>query len=439
MIIDDITDLIGNTPLLRIAPEVTGLKQIDLYAKLEFVNPFGSVKDRIAWAMVKDILSPMKKNGARLIENSSGNTAKAIAVLAKRAGVPFRLVSAMVKVRETKDILKLLGVDLEEVSGSLNCYDPSDPNDPQYLIEREVARSDGKLIFTSQFTNPANPKVHYETTAEEILQDLGSVDYFCSGLGTAGSTLGAAARLKEANPNLKLVGIVAGKNDYIPGIRTIDQLLEAGIFEAKKYDELVPVESSAAIEGVMTLIRSCGVLAGPSSGAHLEGTLSYLRKIDGTLAHRATAVTIVCDRVEWYISYIKERRPDLFAEKRKAYSIFSLNPALVANAPQVPFIEATKWVEKNQALIIDIRAAMAFEYGSFPGAINIPADILEKLLDSKVPFVDDARSVLFICPIGDQSRKFAAQLTRLGGRGFSLEGGLMAWRSSQKADFLAAV
>jgi cysteine synthase B len=429
MILEDITEAIGNTPLLRIPKSVTELENIDLFAKLEFFNPFGSLKDRVAWGMVRDVLPGMKARGQGIIENSSGNTAKALAVLAGRAGVPFRLVSALVKVKETKDILKLLGADLEEVSGSLNCYDPSDPNDPQYLIEREVARSDGKLFFTSQFTNELNPRTHRDTTAEELIKELGSVDFFCSGLGTAGSTLGIAERLRQVNPALKLVGITAGKGDFIPGIRTVDQLLEAGIFSPEKYDEIVTVESSAAIEGLLTLVRRCGVLGGPSSGAHLEGTLAFLRKVDRSIGRRATAVTIVCDRVEWYLSYIRERRPELFGEKRKPLSIFSIPPNEVRSAPSVSFRNAEDWVAENQALIIDVRAAVAFEHGSFPNAVNVPSELMEKLLDSRTPFVGGERRVLFVCPVGDQSRRYAAQLTRLGGRGYSLEGGLVAWRS----------
>ena len=234
--------------------------------------------------------------------------------------------------------------------------------------------------------------------------------------------------MREANRAVRLVGITAGKNDFIPGIRTEDQLLGAGIFDPKLYDELIPVESSSAIDGMLLLIRRCGVLGGPSSGAHMAGSLAYLRKVDGTLTSRATAVTIICDRVEWYLSYLRERRPELFKEKPKASSIFVLSSAEVANAPQVPFREAERWVSDTGALVIDSRAPAAFAIGSFPGAVNIPGATLERLLDQRQSFVGQGRAVLFVCPVGDQSRRFAAQLVRLGGRGFSLTGGLMAWR-----------
>ncbi|MFM1847672.1 MAG: hypothetical protein RL417_1146 [Pseudomonadota bacterium] len=437
MIVDDITETIGDTPLLRIAPEVTGLRNIDLFAKLEFLNPFGSVKDRIAWAMVRDSLAAIKARGGKIIENSSGNTAKALAVLARRAGVPFKLVSAMVKVRETKDILKLLGVELEEVAGSLSCYDPSDPNDPQYLIEREVARSDGRLVFTSQFTNEVNPRTHRETTAEEIVRDLGRVDFFCSGLGTAGSTLGVAERLRETNPQMKLVGITAGKTDYIPGIRTVDQLLGAGIFDPAKYDEIIAVESGQAIDGMLKLLRECGVMGGPSSGAHISGALRYLQSVDQRIDRRMTAVTIVCDRIEWYLSYIRERRPELFGERPRPLSIFGLTEGYLRSAPTVSFLEAEGWAREHGALVIDIRTPIAFEGGSFVGAVNIPSETLERLLDTRIPFTGPEKAVLFVCSVGEQSRRFAAQLTRLGGRGYSLEGGLAAWRSGRECGVAA--
>jgi len=114
-IVNCITELIGNTPLLKIPDKVHGLKKIDLYAKLEYFNPFGSVKDRIAWQILKSELPTLSEGKKTLIENSSGNTAKAVAALAGMWGVPFRLVSAMAKVEETKDMLRLMGVQIQEV------------------------------------------------------------------------------------------------------------------------------------------------------------------------------------------------------------------------------------------------------------------------------------------------------------------------------------
>lgn len=427
---ESITDLIGNTPLLRIPAHVHGLTNISLYAKLEYLNPFGSVKDRIAWQILKDELPSLSRNRRTLIENSSGNTAKAIAALAGMWGVPFRLVSAMAKVEETKDVLRLMGVQIQEVPSAVECFDPNDPNDPNFIIEREVAESRGALFFTGQFFNPKNPDAHYETTGRELLEALPRIDFLCAGLGTSGSTLGIARRVRERDVELVSVGITSGSNDFIPGIRTIGQMKDYGFFEPSSYNALITVESSQALDGMLTLIRSCGMLCGPSAGANYIGALSYLREVDAKLTEPANAVFIACDRVEWYISYIRQRRPELFGGKERRDLITSLSDVAVAQAPILPIAEADEWVVSSNALIVDIRSPVAFEMGSIPGAINIPSEVLEKLVQSRVPFCGWERPVLFVCPIGEQSRRFAAQMGRIGAAAYSLEGGLQAWRSS---------
>ena len=173
MIVEHITDLIGNTPLLRIPEAIHGIPNLTVYAKLEMMNPMGSVKDRIAWNMIKDDIAAIKADGKMIVENSSGNTAKALQAIASSYGVPFRLISAIAKVQEGKDILRLIGAEIEELAGSASdCFDPNDPNDPQYYIERAAKDSNGKIYFTSQFTNQRNVDAHYNGTAVEILADL---------------------------------------------------------------------------------------------------------------------------------------------------------------------------------------------------------------------------------------------------------------------------
>jgi cysteine synthase B len=433
MIVSSITELIGNTPLLRIAPEVHGLPKVDLYAKLELCNPFGSVKDRIAWEFLRAELPRLREQKIGLIENSSGNTAKAIAVIAGMHNVPFRLVSSMVRVQETKDILTLLGVEVEEVPGALNCFDPNDPNDPQYLIQKQVAAAGGGLFFTSQFTNETNPKTHYSSTGRELERDLTRVDFLCSGLGTSGSTLGIVQRLRESNPSLVSVGITAGRSDFIPGLRTMEQLWETGFFRRDAYDEFSVVESREAIDGMLTLIRKCGLLCGPSAGANYCGAVRYLSTIAESFKDQKTAVFIACDRAEWYLSYIKERRPELFGKRADPRSIFSLSQPQIALASEIAPDAVDGWTAENNPLIVDVRNSIAFELGSIDDAINVPLEHLEKLLDLRAPFSGYERKVLFVCPVGEQSRRCAAQLTRRGGQGFSLAGGLQMWRAQGRS------
>jgi cysteine synthase B len=427
---ESITELIGNTPLLKIPAHVHGLTHISLYAKLEYFNPFGSVKDRIAWQILKDELPSLSEKKRTVIENSSGNTAKAVAALAGMWGVPFRLVSAMAQVEETKDVLRLMGVQIQEVPSAVECFDPNDPNDPNFIIEREVAESRGALFFTGQFFNSKNPDAHYETTGRELLEALPRIDFLCAGLGTSGSTLGIARRVRERDADLVSVGITSCSNDFIPGIRTISQMKDYGFFDPAAYAAMVTVDSSQALDGMLTLIRSCGMMCGPSAGANYIGALSYLREVDAKLTKPANAVFIACDRVEWYLSYIRQRRPELFGGRERRDLITSLSDEAISQAPILAIFGAEAWVASHSPLIVDIRNPVAFEMGSIPGAINIPSEVLERLVQSRVPFSGSERPVVFVCPIGEQSRRFAAQMRRTGAEAYSLEGGLQAWRSS---------
>ncbi|MBK9140986.1 MAG: pyridoxal-phosphate dependent enzyme [Candidatus Melainabacteria bacterium] len=427
-----ITDMIGNTPVLEIPSSVHGLENIDLYAKLEMMNPFGSVKDRIAWGLVKDDIEGIQEKGQTIYENSSGNTAKALQVIASMYGVKTKLITYLAKVDGVKDIVRMLGAEIEEVLGGSECFDPNDPNDPQYLIAKMVKEDPDKAYFPSQFTNPKNPDVHYESTGKEIADDLGRVDYFFGGLGTSGSTLGAARRLKvEGSPDLVTVGICASKNDFIPGIRSLDQMWESGLFEKENYADFVYVDSGEAVDAMMELVRKVGILCGPTSGASYLGSLRYLKQIDAGLTERKTAVFIVCDRVEWYVDYIRQRRPELFGQTRKPGSLrsFALEPEGVNAVVKVENVE--DFIAEHDPLIIDVRGNLAYKMTTMPGAINIPWELFETMIDAADPFPKD-RAILLVCPVGEKTTRYAAYLQTRNYRAYSLEGGILEWRNSGK-------
>lgn len=429
MIYERITDMIGNTPLLKVAPEIHGLPNIDLYAKLEMMNPFGSVKDRIAWGMVKDDLAEIRAQGKTIYENSSGNTAKALQVIASMNGVKTKLITYLAKVDGVKDIVRLLGAEIEEVLGGSECFDPNDPNDPQFLIEKAVKNEPGKAYFPSQFTNPKNPDVHYATTGKEIADDLKRVDFFFGGLGTSGSTLGAARRIRdEGSPNLATIGICAGKNDFIPGIRSLDQMWESGLFTKDNYADFVYVDSGESVDAMMDLVRKAGILCGPTSGASYLGALRYLQKIAPALTGRKTAVFIVCDRLEWYMDYIRARRPGLFGQEAKPGSLRAFRGA-ANDSCAVAAENAQGWIEENDPLIIDVRGNLAFRMAALPGAVNIPWELFETMIDAADPFPKD-RAVLLVCPTGEKTARYAAYLQSRGCRAFSLGGGILAWRDA---------
>lgn len=423
MIVENMADLIGNTPMLKIPASVHGLKNIDLYAKLEMMNPYGSVKDRTALGMIQDELPQIAAQGKVIFENSSGNTAKALQAIAAPYGVKVRLVTGLARVKEQKDIIIMMGSEVEEFASANDCFDPSDPNDPQFLIQKAVQEQPNKIHFPSQFTNPKNPDIHYHTTANEILQDLGRVDYFYGGLGTTGSSLGIVQRLREENPNLISVGLTAEKNHFIPGIRSLEQMWESGLFEKKNYDEIINVKEKESIEAMLELNRKLGLLCGPSSAANYLGALKHLQEIDAGLTERKTAVFIVCDRMEWYVSYVRERMPEVFNEKPKPHSFMAFDFEDAAVAPEITADSVGHWISKNNPLIIDIRSHVAFKLNKLKGAINMPQALFEQMINDTDPFPKD-QPLLLVCAVGEKTRKHAAYLQKRGYTVFSVQDGM---------------
>lgn len=429
MLYKSVTELIGNTPLIEISKEITKLKNINVYAKCELYNPFGSLKDRAGYAMLKDEIQKLKENNMTVIESSSGNTAKAIQIICSMNGIPFKTVTNRIKIPETKEVLKVAGAEIEELPGLSECPDPTDPNDPVAYIERIVSENPNKYYHTNQYTNLKNPKVHYEHTGKEIYEDLGKVDYFFGTLGTTGSSRGTIEYLLEKNKNLKKIGIIAEKGDTIPGIRNKDEMYEVGIFNKSLYDEIVLVNSDEAIEEMLVLNRKCGILGGPTSGAAFKGTLKYLREIDDKLKEPANAVFIACDRMEWYMSYIKKRRPEIFDSEIKRETIRTLTEEDMKYAKTIDVNNAEEWIEKNNPIIIDLRGNLAYKNGHIANAINITDIFFEDLVDNGTPFSKE-NTILLVCSIGDKSKKFSSLLNKKGMNVYSLENGMTAWREN---------
>ena len=429
MLYKSVTELIGNTPLIEISKEITKLKNINVYAKCELYNPFGSLKDRAGYAMLKDEIQKLKENNMTVIESSSGNTAKALQIICSMNGIPFKTVTNRIKIPETKEILKVAGAEIEELPGLSECPDPTDPNDPVAYIERIVSENHNKYYHTNQYTNLKNPKVHYEHTGKEIYEDLGKVDYFFGTLGTTGSSRGTIEYLLEKNKNLKKIGIIAEKGDTIPGIRNKDEMYEVGIFNKSLYDEIVLVNSDEAIEEMLVLNRKCGILGGPTSGAAFKGTLKYLREIDDKLKEPANAVFIACDRMEWYMTYIKKRRPEIFDSEIKRETIRTLTEEDMKYAKTIDVNNVEEWIEKNNPIIIDLRGNLAYKNGHIANAINITDIFFEDLVDNGTPFSKE-NSVLLVCSIGDKSKKFSSLLNKKGMNVYSLENGMTAWREN---------
>lgn len=429
---DSITEAIGNTPLVRIDPVVHGLRNIDLYAKLELLNPFGSVKDRAAWNMARPRLGEAVEHGSQIVELSSGNTAKALAVIAGMHGLGFKSVTNRMRVPEIKDLLLLLGAEIEELPGQSECLDPAATDDPLTLFHRTLSTSGSAYLHTDQYFNPRNTEAHLTGTGPEIVKDLDgrAPDWFVACVGTAGSSTGVARVLRETDPAVRVLGLVAAKSDFIPGIRTIDEVQEVGLFDPDTYDTMESVSSDDAIEGMLTLNRRCGILAGPTGGAAYFGAVRHLRELDAELTERQVAVFIVCDRVESYLSYVRQRRPDLLGRPRRKNSPADLSDAEIRTAPAIGVTDAQAWIATDRPLVVDLRSPYAYAALHIDGSVNIVDELFVELVQGGLPF-SKRQPVLLACPVGEQSARYGALLTRMGHPDIrSLAGGVIAWRDA---------
>ncbi|WP_129843534.1 pyridoxal-phosphate dependent enzyme [Streptomyces sp. RFCAC02] len=432
---DDITEAIGNTPLVRIDPAVHGLRGIDLYAKLEMLNPFGSVKDRAAWGMLRPRLDAATAAGEQVVELSSGNTAKALAVLAGMHGLTFKSVTNRMRVPEIRELLVLLGAEIEELPGRSECLDPTDTDDPLTQFHRSLSEDGTSYLHTDQYYNPRNIEAHATGTGPEIVKDLGgrSPDWFIACVGTAGSSTGVARVLREHDPGVGVVGLVAGKSDFIPGIRTIDEVNEVGLFDPDTYDTIEAVSADEAIDGMVVLNRRCGLLAGPTSGAAYHGAVRHLREHDaepGEHGEHRTAVFIACDRVESYLGYVRQRRPELLGRAPHRNALSSVTEAELAAVRSVDVAGAREWIARERPLVIDLRGPHAFAALHIEGSLNIVDELFEQQVHGGLPF-GRGQSVLLVCPVGEKSARFAALLTRMGHPDVrSLDGGVVAWRDA---------
>lgn len=424
-----ITELIGNTPLLRLDPAVHGLDGVDLYAKLESHNPFGSVKDRVAWAMLRDELDTVRAEGRTLIEASSGNTAKALRVLGAVHGIGLRAMTNRIKVGEVRDLLRLLGTEIVELPGLSECPDPTTPNDVYSAIEQAMAAEPDRFRHLSQYTSEKNIAAHQDGTGREIHEDLAAagidrVDYLFGGLGTTGSSRGAGSYLRKFHPALRTVAVVSDRDDFIPGIRSEREMWEVGLFRPDFYDDIVTIGSGPALEGTLELATGYGILAGPTSGATYAAARDVLART--ARDEPVVAVVIVCDRLEPYLSYIRQRRPEWFGRDTGRPSA---GPAEFAAAAVLDPAGLAAMLRTQHTVVVDTRGAMAYRIAHIPGAINIPDDRLTELFTHGTPF-SRTYPVVFTCPTGDISRQFAATAQQTGHRAYSLDGGIAGWRAA---------
>src|SRR6516164_1871511 len=288
---------IGNTPLLRFQRITLNSKSVEVLAKAEWVNPGGSVKDRAAASIVADARRTGKLGpGKTLLDSTSGNTGIAYAMLGAAEGFPVTLCVPENVSLERKRILHAYGANIIYT-------DPSEGSDGALRLARELAAKHPELYFyADQYSNDANWRAHYLTTANEIWQQTeGRVTHFVAMLGTSGTFVGTTRRLKELNPNIRCISLQPDSSFHgIEGTKHMGSAIVPKIYDATLADEDIGISTEDAYAMARRLAREEGLLVGVSSAAAVVGSLEIARRL--RKSQHATIVTILCDSGEKYLS-----------------------------------------------------------------------------------------------------------------------------------------
>ena len=291
MLTDNILDLIGNTPLLR-------LKDERVYAKAEFLNPGGSIKDRVALAMIEGAERDGRlKPDSVIMEPTSGNTGIGVALVGRLKGYRVRIVMPEGMSVERKKLIKALGAEL--------ILTPDEDGIPGAVERvREMSAADPRVFVPQQFENPDNPRCHYEITARELWRQMsGEIDCFVAGVGSGGTLQGIGKFLREHKPEVRLVAVephgVSALLGHEPGLHQIQGIGDGfvpAILDVSLVDEVIEVADDDAIETTRQLGRDHGLLVGISSGANVWAARRLAERVNGNVA------TVLPDRAERYFS-----------------------------------------------------------------------------------------------------------------------------------------
>lgn len=285
-----IVDAIGFTPLVEI-PRICPNPNVRLYAKLEFMNPTGSVKDRVAKYLIEDLEREGRlKEDSIIIEPTSGNTGISLAMIARRKGYRVAVVLPDNVTMERRQLLALFGAEIIDSPGSLG-------SNGAVQLAMHLVEKDPRFVMPYQYGSPENARAHEETTAEEIIADCPEVDAFVAGLGTGGTLVGVSRRLRRHNPDVKIYAAEPLPGDNVQGLRSLDEGFIPEIFDPSAIDGKLLVSNADAIDALRELTEKEGIFAGVSCGAVLVAAKEMAR----TMEH-GTVVALLPDGGWKYLS-----------------------------------------------------------------------------------------------------------------------------------------
>jgi cysteine synthase len=274
---DSIIDAIGFTPLVEIA-RMSPKPSVRILAKLEMLNPTGSVKDRVAKYLVDDLENRgLLHDGSIILEPTSGNTGIALAMIGRRKGYRVALVMPDNVTNERRQMAALFGAEVIDSPGALG-------SNGAIALAKHLVSKDERFVMPYQYGNPANPLAHFETTGPEILADCPEIDVFVAGLGTAGTLMGVSRYLREHKPGVRVVAAEPLPGEYVQGLRSLDDGFIPEVLDPTLIDTKYLVSNRDAIAALRELVFREGIFAGPSCGAVLVAAARVAAEMDsGTI------------------------------------------------------------------------------------------------------------------------------------------------------------
>ena len=284
---EGILDRVGNTPLIDISV-LSPRPNVEIWAKLEGENPTGSSKDRIAKYMIGHAESEgLLRPGQTILEPSSGNTGIAISLIGTLKGYPVKVVMPDAVSIERIQLIEAFGAEIIFSPGNLG-------SNGAVELATNLARKNPAWFMPFQYENENNPKAHYETTGQEIIDDLPDISMFVSGLGTGGTLTGVGRRLKEFNPDIKVIAAAPHPGDLVQGLRALEDGYIPPVFDETILDGRIVIDSETSFRTTRELTRQTGIFAGISAGAVIRAAQRAAEKIEIDNPKNEKSAKIVC-------------------------------------------------------------------------------------------------------------------------------------------------